>query len=144
MQKKVRNINLSLIDEIKQFRNDIKSVTSEFEKLISDGDSLVRSASSPSYVKNLTFNKKMLTSMIDDIQAFLNNVGPTISKGESLSRAAKTIRDKYTEGMSFAEKLGVDTKELRGYASLFNESDSFTKNYLNKLTKLQGDLAGLI
>jgi hypothetical protein len=42
-----------------------------------------------------------------------------------------------------AEKLGIDSKELRGYASLFKEAQGFDKKYSQVLSKIIGDLAEL-
>ena len=143
MQKKVIKIELALVDEIKSFRNEIQSAASNFDKIISDGEQILKKALSPNLGKNLSSNVFKLEAILAEIKQYQNVAAKQRESASRLSQSSKSIYQKYTEGLSIAEKLGIDTKELRGYASLFKESQQFDKNYTQVLNKIIGDLAEL-
>jgi hypothetical protein len=143
MQKRGIKIDLALVDEIKTFRTEIQNATSGFEKIISDGQLILKNALSPSLGKNLSSNILKLKAILSEIEAYQNEATKTRQEGLRLSQSYKTIYAKYTEGLSLAEKLGIDSKELRGYASLFKEAQGFDKKYSQVLSKIIGDLAEL-
>jgi hypothetical protein len=143
MQKKVININLSLVDEIKSFRSEIQNASSNFDKLIADGQQVLQNALSPKLGKNLSSNVKKLQAILSEIEAYQKIATKQRDEALRLSQSSKRIYQKYTEGLSISEQLGIDTRELRGYSSLFKEAQQFDKKYSQVLTKIIGDLAEL-
>lgn len=143
MQKKVININLSLVDEIKSFRSEIQNASSNFDKLIADGQQVLQNALSPKLGKNLSSNVKKLQAILSEIEAYQKIATKQRDEALRLSQSSKRIFQKYTEGLSISEQLGIDTRELRGYSSLFKEAQQFDKKYSQVLTKIIGDLAEL-
>lgn len=143
MQKQVIKINFALTDEIKAFRSEIQSAATGFDKIISEGETLLKNAISPSLGKNLRSNILKLEAIVSEIEAYQNKATKQREEALRLVSSSKKIYDKYTEGLSMAEKLGLDTRELRGYASLFNEAKQFDKKYASVLNKIIGDLASL-
>jgi hypothetical protein len=143
MQKKVININLSLVDEIKSFRSEIQNASSNFDKLIADGQQVLQNALSPKLGKNLSSNVKKLQAILSEIESYQKIATKQRDEALRLSQSSKRIYQKYTEGLSISEQLGIDTRELRGYSSLFKEAQQFDKKYSQVLTKIIGDLAEL-
>ena len=143
MQKRAIKINFALVDEIKAFRAEIQSATSTLEKTISEGQAILKNALSPKLGKNLSSNVLKLKAILSEIETFQSQATKQRQDALRLAQSSKTIFRKYNEGLTMAEKLGIDTRELRGYASLFNESQQFDKKYASVISKLIGDLAEL-